>query len=135
VPDGVLELVQALLAHVAPAGFEPVAEELESLPRYAAIADMRLLGMQRPAVRLYPHAHLVKRGVGGLARPAQDHEVIRVPHHAIAARGHQLVQRVEIDVGQQRADYALNAKDKFQFEREIRGWRQCDCVLDLRRKR
>ena len=103
-PDGVLELVQALLAHVAPAGFEPVAEELEPLPRRAAVADMRLLGMQRQAVRLHPRANLVECGVGGLACPAQDHEVIRVPHHAIAARGHQLVQRVEIDVGQQRAD-------------------------------
>jgi hypothetical protein len=38
-------------------------------------------------------------------------------------------------VGEDGGDYALNAKDKFQFERKIRGWRQCDCVLDLRRKR
>ena len=42
-PDAVLELVQTLLAYVTLAGFEPVAEELETLPRLPAIADLRLL--------------------------------------------------------------------------------------------
>jgi hypothetical protein len=45
-----------------------------------------------------------------------------------------LVQLVEDDIGQDRRHYPLNAKDKFQFERKIRGWRQRHCVLDLRRK-
>ena len=40
----------------------------------------------------------------------------------------------EIDIAEQRRDYALNAKDNFRFERTIVGWRSGD-VLDLRRKR
>src|ERR1700685_2226686 len=72
-PDGVLELSQALLAHVALAGFEPVAEELETLPRLPAVADMRLLGMQREAVSAHPSAYVFEGGFRLLARPAQDH--------------------------------------------------------------
>ena len=49
--------------------------------------------------------------------------------------GHQPVQRVEIDVGQQRANDALNAKDNFQFERSIRRLQRGLKLLDLRRKR
>ncbi len=40
----VLELVQALLAHATPAGFETVAEELEPLPRLPAVADIVFSG-------------------------------------------------------------------------------------------
>jgi hypothetical protein len=45
------------------------------------------------------------------------------------------IQLVEDDIGQERRQDALNAKDKFQFERKIRGWRQRHCVLEFRRKR
>ena len=38
-------------------------------------------------------------------------------------------------IRENRADYALNAKDNFDFERKIFGWRRHDRVLDLRRKR
>jgi len=41
---------------------------------------------------------------------------------------------MEVNVRQQRADDALNAKDNFRFERTISGWRG-GCVVDLRRKR
>jgi hypothetical protein len=41
---------------------------------------------------------------------------------------------VQKDIGEQRADYALNAKDNFRFERTIIGWRG-RVVLDLRHKR
>ena len=74
----VLELVQALLAHVTLAGFERVAEELEPLPRLPAVADTRLFGMQREAVFAQPGAHLREGGVRLLARPAQDDEVVRI---------------------------------------------------------
>jgi hypothetical protein len=52
----------------------------------------------------------------------------------MAARRHQLIQRVQVDVREQRADHALNAKGNFCFERSIQGWRS-HSVLDLRRKR
>ena len=38
------------------------------------------------------------------------------------------------EIGQDRANYALNAKDNFRFERTIVEWRSGN-VLDLRRKR
>src|SRR5271165_2246321 len=101
----VLELVQALLAHVTLAGFETVAEELEPLPRLPTVADMRLFGVQREAVFAHPGAHLREGGVRLLARPAQDDEVVRIPHHAAPAFGHRRIQRVEVEVGQQRADH------------------------------
>ena len=103
--DAVLELVQALLAHVTLAGFETVAEELEPLPQPPTVAVMRLFGVQREAVFAHPGAHLREGGVRLLARPAQDDEVVRKPHHAAPAFGHRRIQRVEVDVGQQRADH------------------------------
>jgi hypothetical protein len=41
---------------------------------------------------------------------------------------------VHVAVGEQWADYSLNAKGNFRFEREIGGWRG-GSVIDLRRKR
>ena len=75
------------------------------LPRLPAVADMRLFGVQREAVFAHPGAHLREGGVRLLARPAQDDEVVRIPHHAAPAFGHRRIQRVEEDVGQQRADH------------------------------
>src|SRR6266446_6849638 len=42
----VLERAQALLAHQPTAGFEPVAEEVKPLPRFATVADPRLVRLQ-----------------------------------------------------------------------------------------
>jgi hypothetical protein len=44
-----------------------------------------------------------------------------------------LQEAVDVQVGEQRADDALNAKGNFRFERSITGWRS-GSVLDLRRK-
>jgi hypothetical protein len=41
---------------------------------------------------------------------------------------------VQVEVGKQRRDGSLNAKDNFRFERTIVGWRGRR-VIDLRRKR
>jgi hypothetical protein len=41
---------------------------------------------------------------------------------------------VQVDVGQQRADYAIDTKGNFEFEREVRLDRSVS-VIDLRRKR
>ncbi len=82
------------------AGFEPVAQELEPLSWDTAVADMRLLGMQRQAVLVHPGADLDEGGIGLLTGPAQDHEVIGITHHAVPALSDNLVQGIEIDVGQ-----------------------------------
>jgi len=41
---------------------------------------------------------------------------------------------VQVDVGEQRRDDALNAKGNFRFERSIENWRR-SAIVDLRRKR
>jgi hypothetical protein len=41
---------------------------------------------------------------------------------------------VQIDVGQQRTDHAMDAKDNFEFERRVALCRT-QSVLDFRRKR
>jgi len=45
-----------------------------------------------------------------------------------------IIDMMEVDVRQERADGSLNAKDNFQFERTIIGFRGRN-VVDLRRKR
>jgi hypothetical protein len=45
-----------------------------------------------------------------------------------------IIDMMEVNVRQERANGSLNAKDNFRFERAIVGWRG-QCVVDLRRKR
>src|SRR5271166_4687716 len=57
----ILERFQALLAHVSTPRLEPVAEEIEPLPRFARVADLRLVRMQRQAVGRRPRRDLAER--------------------------------------------------------------------------
>src|ERR1700731_5323253 len=102
-PDAVLEAGQALLADQTPTGFEPIAEEVEAFPGIPAIADMGLVRMQTQAVVVDEGTNLRQGGLGLFAALAENHEVVRIAHHPIAARCHPLVQRMQIDVCQQRA--------------------------------
>jgi hypothetical protein len=104
-PDRLLEAGEALLANKAIASFEPVAEEFESFPGLPAVADMRLLGMHTQAVFCDPSADFRQGRIGFLAALAQDHEVIRITHHPIPTRRHLFIQRMQVDVGQERADH------------------------------
>jgi hypothetical protein len=45
-----------------------------------------------------------------------------------------LVQRMQVDVRQQRTDHAMYTKDNFEFERQIPLYR-ADSLLDMRRKK
>ena len=72
-----------------------------------------------------------------------DDSVIRVAHDNNVATGTslpplvdpQVVDVVEIDIGQERADYSPYAKGNFSFERVICDWRTGVTVLDLRLKK
>jgi hypothetical protein len=99
----------------------------------AAVADSRLVWMQGEPIGHDPRRDLAQGGQGLRFRPAQDHEVVGVPHHPAAALFHQEVERMQIEIGQQRRDHSLNAKGNFRFERTILDWRS-GFVLDLRRK-
>ena len=43
-------------------------------------------------------------GLGRAFAPAQDHVVVGIPHHLKAALGHEPVQRIKVDVREQRTD-------------------------------
>ncbi len=60
--------------------------------------------MQHQAGFHRPFPHPAECRVGLLPAPAHDQEVIRVPHHLEPLSLHQVVERVEIDVRQQRTD-------------------------------
>src|ERR1700737_1669966 len=61
-PPLVLERFQALLSHEPAPRLEPVAEEIESLPRLSAVDDPRLVRMQRQAIGRGPHLDFTPRG-------------------------------------------------------------------------
>jgi hypothetical protein len=48
--------------------------------------------------------------------------------------GKELIKFMQIDVGENRRDYAPHTKGNFQFERVVRGWRKTQ-ILDLRLKK
>ena len=114
---------------------ERVAEKVEALAPGVPDCGLRLVeGEPEPR-----HRRLRPRQSVGRAASAQDRDVVGVGDHmsaiGLAASGVPpvLQEAVHVQVGEQRADDALNAKGNFRFERSITGWRS-GSVLDLRRK-
>src|SRR5882724_1227519 len=103
-PHLVLERSQALVSHQPTTRFESVAEEVESLPRLSAVDDPRLVRMQRQAIGRRPRIDFAQRGPRLVFRSAEDHEVIGIAHHPAPVLLHQQVERVQVDVGQQRRE-------------------------------
>ena len=64
-----------------------------------------LVGCRVSPAAVHPLAQSLQDLLGFFLALAQDDEVVRVAHHLPALLGHQMVQRVEVDVGQQRTDY------------------------------
>src|SRR5579871_4993804 len=81
----VLERFQALLAHVSATRLEPVAQEVEPLARLSAIDDPCLVRVEGQALGRRPRLDVAERGPRLVFAPAQDHEVICIAHHPIAA--------------------------------------------------
>src|SRR5665213_4083602 len=100
----VLERFQAFLAHEPTPTLEPIAEKVESLPRFSRIADPRLVRMQPQAVRRRPGRNLAQRRHCFFCRSAQDHEVVRIAHHSATALFHEQVERMQVDVSKQWRD-------------------------------
>ena len=89
---------------------EMVTEKIEA-PRLGGVHNSRLDRMQHQSGLCRPALHLFQRLLSFPLRATQHHEVIRVPHHLDAARRHLMVEGIQINVGQQRTDDSLNAKD------------------------
>src|SRR4030095_6598697 len=101
-PDCLLELVQAFRSRAACAVLESVAQEVKAVS--PSVNDPRLGWVQGQASRSCPLLHHGE-GAGRFLRTAtQDHEVVRVAHHLESFLSHQVVQRIQIDVTEQRAD-------------------------------
>ena len=68
-----LERAQALLAHQPTSGFEPVAEEVKPLPRFATVAEPRLVRMQPQAIA----THAIARRRAACASCAVRHKITK----------------------------------------------------------
>ncbi len=92
----VFELLQTLSPRPSLPSLEVVSQKVEA-PGWVASTIRVFSGCSvRPACR--PLLHHLQRSLGCCFAPAQHHEVIRVPDHLDTLVGHQLVQRIEIDV-------------------------------------
>src|ERR1700724_3624382 len=132
-PHLVLERSQALLSHEPATRLEPVAEEIESLSRLSAVDDPRLVRMQRQAVGRRPRLDFTQRSYRRGFRLAEDHEVVGVTHHPAPVLLHQQVERVQVDVGQQRReDCPLGRSPRRQPARHVRHDLLPEKALDQR---
>jgi len=64
----------------------------------AVSALQRQSGLRRPVL------HRSQRPGSVFRASAQHHEVVRIAHHLEPAAGHHVVERIEVDVAQQRTD-------------------------------
>src|SRR6185312_11829658 len=105
-PQGVLELVQAFLPRpVTEARLRPLEVIAQKVKAVLTNVDQPRLGrMQSEPVVYGPLLHQSQGPLRFLRRATQDHEVVRVTYHGQTRRGQQVVERVQIDVGQERAD-------------------------------
>src|SRR5262245_1160691 len=94
----------ALLAWPFTAPFEVVSQKVKAA-FLRRVHHSRFLRVQRQSSFRRPVLHLAHRLFRFRLASTQDDEVIRVAHHLPSSRGHQLVERVEIDVAQQRRDH------------------------------
>src|SRR6266478_3891031 len=132
-PHLVLERFQALLSHEPATRLEPVAEEIESLPRLLAVDDPRLVRMQPQAIGRYPRLDLTQCSYRLGFRLAEDHEVVGVTHHPAPVLLHQQVERMQVDVGQQRReDRPLGRSRRREPTRHVRHDLLPEKALDQR---
>ena len=118
-PNRVFELPQAFRARPLTPRLEVISQKVKAAD-LRGVHDPRLRGMQRQSRRGRPDLHRGQCRAGFRLAAAEKHEVVGVANHLVALLCHLLVERVEIDIGQQRTDDGLNAKDNFQFERAVR---------------
>ena len=102
----------------------------------------RLLGMQLQPELAQPLGRRTLKALGVTLKLEPGNPIVGIPHHDHVASGmappplfHPQVERVvQVDVGQQRTDHAIDAKGNFEFERRIALCRTLS-ILDFRRKK
>ena len=132
--DHVLQSRETFLAYGAATTLEAIAEELEPVTGLPTIPEMGLLGMERQSVGDYPCLYPHQRSFRFLLAAAEDHKVVRIADDFVPCLSQSHIQRMQVQVGKQRAEHSPNAKGNFQFERVVTGWRGSS-VFDYRLKR
>src|SRR5207249_4196211 len=94
--DRLFEFLKALLARPVFATLEVIPQKIKAA--FRRVDDSRLDRMQRQSGCLRPLLDFAQRLFRFGLAAAQDDEIIRVAHHFPASPGHQVVERVEIDV-------------------------------------
>ena len=97
-PDGVFEFLQALLARETVPPFEVIAQEVKAV--VIGVHDFRFRRVKRQAGLRRPLSDRRQGRFCFFAAATQDHEVICIPYHLVAPFGHQVVQRVQVDVAE-----------------------------------
>ena len=98
-PEAVFEFVQALLTRPSVAPLEVVAQKIKTSP--LTRLDATRFGWVQDQPRLFhPLAHVCQSSLGLFLAFAQNDEVLRLAYHLPAPLGHQMVQRVEINISQ-----------------------------------
>ena len=87
---------------------EFVAQKIEA--RFSDVDETRLLRVQRQPGFRHPGLDPGQGRFGLFSGAAEDDKVVGITHHLVAALSHLVVQCVEIDIAQQRAEHrALQA--------------------------
>jgi hypothetical protein len=98
--DRRLQFLQALRSGKTFATSEVISQKFEAVG--FRVSHVRLVRMQGQASLGRPVPHQRQRRVCILCRATQNHEVVCITHHFEASGGQKVVQRIEIDVTQQR---------------------------------
>ena len=102
----------------------------------------RLLGMQLQPELAQPFGHRTLEALGIVSVLEPGNPIVGIPHRDHVASGvssppllyPQVERVVQVDVGQQRTEHAIDAKGNFEFERRV-GLCRTLSLLDFRRKR
>ena len=109
IPNRRFQFGHTLWSWPAVATLKVITKKVEA-PTLGGVYDAGLLRMQPQPSYAGPLLHFCERRSGlGFAATEND-EVICVAHHLIPTASHLVVQRVKIDVRQQRANYSSYAK-------------------------
>src|SRR5271157_3009886 len=113
---------------------EMVAEKIEA-PWLGGVHNSRLDRMQSQSGCCRPALHLFQRPLSFPFRATQHHEVVCVPHHLDASLHHPVVERIQIDIGQQRTDHRALGRSRFRCpEVHLLQYSLCqECFQQLQR--
>src|SRR5262249_6478447 len=103
-PYAISKCFETLFANPAPPRFEAIAQKLKAFSFLPTVTHVGFIDTKTQPVLFYPTSYFFKRGLRLFGPVAKHHKVIGVANHAVALLLHMTVQRVKIDISQQRTD-------------------------------